>query len=316
MKKISIIIPMKNEEQSIPELWARLVVALGKIDWQWEVIFIDDGSTDRTLEVLNVLREKDSRARVLSFVRNFGKASALQAGFDNAKGDYVLTMDADLQHEPEEIPNFVTKLKEGNDMVISWRHKRRDNALTRKIPSWLANRIIEKMSGLKLHDFGGTFHAYRKELLEGIELYSELHRFIPALANWNGGYKYVELPINNPDRKYGKSNYGLGRIYKVIVDLIVVKYFASYVNRPLQIFGSVGFSLLVLGVLGNIFLLYKKVFLGTLVLVEHGPLFMVSIFLVIIALQFIFFGIMAEMLSRIYFRSSDRHIYKLRTEME
>ena len=249
MKTLSIIIPVINEAESIPELWSRLKKVLDKINYQTEIIFIDDGSTDNTLNVIKNIGDK--RVKAISFVRNYTKSPALSAGFENASGDVIITMDGDLQHEPEEIPKFLEKIESGYDMAIMWRHQRKDNLITRRIPSKIANLLISKLSGINIHDFGGTFHAYKKQTLEGLELYSELHRFIPALVSWSGGYKIAEVPVTNPPRKYGKSNYGLGRIVKVFFDLITVKYFGSFVHQSLQFFGLIGLTFITLGGLGG-----------------------------------------------------------------
>ena len=311
MATLSIVIPLKNEEKSIPELYQRLVLVLDNLKRESEVIFVDDGSTDRTLDLLEEIGNKDKRIKIISFVRNFGKAAALSAGFDASSGDVVVTLDGDLQHKPEDVPKFLTKIDEGADMVIGTRVRRQDNALTRRIPSWFANRFIASMSGLPLTDFGGTFHAYKCELLEGIELYSELHRFIPALVNWKGGYKIAEVPIDNPPRKFGKSNYGLWRIVRVLFDLITIKYFSSYITHSLYFFGLFGLSMLGLGTAGAVFLIIRKLS-GVLILVEHGPLFITSIFLLLVGIQLILFGLMTEVLSRVYHKTSNKKTYRIR----
>ena len=312
MNTLSIVIPLKNEAKSVPELWQRLAGALAELSgWQADVTFIDDGSTDETLDILEDLGQRDKRVRVISFVRNFGKAAALQAGFDNASGQVMITMDGDLQHTPEDIPRFLSEIERGADMVIGTREKRQDNPITRRIPSWFANRFISRMSGLHLRDFGGTFHAYRRELLEGIELYSELHRFIPALVNWKGGYNVAEVLISNPPRKFGKSNYGLWRVIRVLFDLITIKYFSSYITHSLYFFGLFGLSFLGLGGLGTVFLVYRKLS-GVFILVEHGPLFITTIFLLLVGVQLILFGIMTEVLSRIYHTTSGKKTYRIR----
>src|SRR3989344_2799031 len=311
MNTLSIVIPIKNEAKSLPELLSRLNAVLSKLNWQSEIIFVDDGSRDETYSFLEKISKQDKSVKIVSLSRNFGKAAALSAGFDSARGDVVVTMDGDLQHKPEDIPKFLAKIDEGADMVISWREKRKDNALTRRIPSWFANRFIASMSGLPLTDFGGTFHAYKCELLEGIELYSELHRFIPALVNWKGGYKIAEVPIDNPPRKFGKSNYGLWRIVRVLFDLITIKYFSSYITHSLYFFGLFGLSMLGLGTAGAVFLIIRKLF-GVAILTEHGPLFITSIFLLLVGIQLILFGLMTEVLSRVYHKTSNKKTYRIR----
>ncbi|HEY9582879.1 MAG TPA: glycosyltransferase family 2 protein [Candidatus Paceibacterota bacterium] len=311
MNTLSIVIPIKNEAKSLPELLSRLNAVLSKLNWQSEIIFVDDGSRDETYSFLEKISKQDKSVKIVSLSRNFGKAAALSAGFDSARGDVVVTMDGDLQHKPEDIPKFLAKIDEGADMVISWREKRKDNALTRKIPSWFANRFIAKMSGLPLHDFGGTFHAYKRELLEGIELYSELHRFIPALVNWRGSYRVAEVSIENPPRKFGSSNYGLWRIVRVLFDLVTIKYLSSYITHSLYFFGLFGLSMLSLGGLGTVFLIIRKLS-GVLILTEHGPLFITSIFLLLVGIQLILFGLMTEVLSRVYHSSTNKKTYRIR----
>ncbi|RMH59782.1 MAG: glycosyltransferase [Candidatus Hydrogenedentota bacterium] len=314
MRLVSVIIPVLNEEESLPELWNRLDRILHSLPYSFEVIFIDDGSTDGSWEFIKKLARDNPSVRGISFRRTFRKSAALSAGFEAARGEFIVTMDADLQHEPEEIPAMLKKLAEGYDIVTTWRHKRRDNLFTRRIPSWIANRIIALVSGIKLHDFGGTFHAYRAEVLEGLELYSELHRFIPALVSWSGRYRIYEHPIHNPPRKHGTSHYGLGRILKVLFDIITVKYFTSYISRALEFFGLIGLFFLLLGCGGSLFVAYRKL-IQQVPIAYHGPLFLVSIFLLGLGIQFVLFGILGEVSTRIYYASTGRKTYTVREEI-
>lgn len=314
MRSLSIVIPVLNEAASLEELLARLRTAVSGLGLETEIIFIDDGSTDETPALLERIAASDPKVRIISFRRTFRKSAALMAGFEAASGDIVLTMDGDLQHEPEEIPAMVGKIREGYDIVTTWRHRRRDNLITRRIPSLIANRIMAAVSGVRLHDFGGTFHAYRREVLEGLELYSELHRFIPALVCWNGNYRIHEHPINNPPRKFGSSHYGLGRIIKVFFDIITVKYFTSYVSRSLEFFGLIGLFFMFLGSCGGSFVAFRKIVLGVPILM-HQPLFIVSIFTFVIGLQFILFGILGEVLTRIYYATTGRKIYSVKRKV-
>ncbi len=313
MKKLSVIIPLNNEERSFPELWQRLSTVFQSLaSWDPEVLFIDDGSTDRTLALIKEAAVHDPRVRAISFRKNFKTTAALAAGLEYSRGEVIILMDGDLQHQPEDIPRFLAKIEEGYDIVSSWRHKRQDNLFTRRIPSWIANRLMVRISGVKIRDFGGLFKAYRRSVLEGLELYPDMHRFIPAIVSWSGNYKICELPIDNPPRKYGKSHFGLGRTFRVLFDLIAVKYFTAYIARPLHFFGTIGLTFIGLGMIGGLFLLIKKVFFHIAILEMHGPLFIVSVFGILIGFQCVMFGIISEVLTRIYHRTADRKIYSVK----
>ena len=235
----SIVVPFYNEQENIPTLYMKITEVMDAIGEPYEMVFVDDGSKDNSYRVLSDIYEHDRRVNVVRLRRNFGQTPALKAAFDFARGEVVISMDGDLQHEPEEIPRFLEKIEEGYDLVSGWRHQRRDHWLMRRIPSAAANWLMAKLSGIELHDFGTTFKAYRREILQEIQLYGELHRFIPALASSTGA-RIAEVPISNPDRKSGQSNYGIGRTVRVFFDLIMVKFLLDYSTRPLQFFGLLG----------------------------------------------------------------------------
>src|SRR3974390_271035 len=237
--RYSIVVPLYNEEANVTPLYVRLTQVMEEFDEPYEIVFIDDGSRDDTANILHRISASDSRVRVVMLRRNFGQTAALKAGFDAARGDIIISMDGDLQHDPEEIPAFVAKLEEGYDIVSGWRAQRRDKWVTRRLPSRIANWMMAKLSGVALHDFGTTFKAYRRETIKSIPLYGELHRFIPALAAFSGA-RIAEIPINNPPRKNGKSNYGLSRTLHVFLDLLSIKFLLDYSTRPLHFFGPIG----------------------------------------------------------------------------
>ncbi len=307
--QISIVVPFYNEEDNIEELYGQLTRVLKGLGVSYELIFINDGSTDRSQNILLKVFESDKTVKVIRLRKNFGQTAALQAGFDNARGEVIITMDGDLQHDPEDIPKLLAPLEQGFDIVSGWRKERKDHFLLRRFPSWVANRIMRLLSGVKIHDFGTTFKAYKHDVLKGIRLYGELHRFIPALIS-RTGVKITEIPIKNVVRQRGKSNYGLSRIRKVLFDLMTVKFIISFIDRPLQFFGLIG---LVLGGIGfTIALILTMGFyifewsirdnLGNLIL---------GVFLMILGLQFIMTGLLAEIISRIYFTTHEMRIYSV-----
>src|SRR5689334_9019385 len=250
---ISVVIPIHNEEPAILPLYDRLTRVMEALNKPYEILFVDDASTDRSFELLANLVETDGRLKVLRLRRNFGQTPALAAGFDEAQGEVIISLDGDLQHDPEDIPALLTKIEEGYDIASGWRKQRLDNAITRKIPSRIANWLMAKASGIELRDFGTTFKAYRSEVLKEINLYGELHRFIPALASFYGA-RIAEVPIRNTPRIAGGSHYGLGRTFNVMFDIVTIKFLLKYFTRPMHFFGRlglVGFSLgsLILGTL-------------------------------------------------------------------
>ena len=237
--RYSIVVPLYNEAPHIRPLYSGIVRAMAELDGNYEIVFVDDGSRDQTFNILSELCEEDARVTAVRLRRNFGQTAGLQAGFDFAQGEIIISMDGDLQHDPAEIPAFIAKLSEGYDIVSGWRSHRQDRWVTRRLPSRVANWLMSKLCGLDLHDFGTTFKAYRREVIKELQLYGELHRFIPALASWSGA-SVTEIPIRNLSRGSGKSHYGLSRTITVLLDLMCVKFLLDYSTRPLQFFGRWG----------------------------------------------------------------------------
>jgi glycosyltransferase involved in cell wall biosynthesis len=287
-----------------------LTRALESLARPYEILFVDDASTDRSFELLANLVETDARLKVIRLRRNFGQTAALSAGFDEAQGEVIVSLDGDLQHDPADIPALLAKIDEGYDIASGWRKERVDNAITRKLPSRVANWLMAKISGLDLRDFGTTFKAYRAEVLKDVNLYGDLHRFIPALASFYGA-RVAEVPIRNVPRPSGASHYGLGRTFRVLFDLITVKFLLSYLTRPMHFFGK--FGLLGTGLGGSIlaFLAVKKL-LGYEIVMEHGPLMVAGALLFLSGLSMFTTGLLGEVLMRTYFESQGRRIYAVR----
>jgi glycosyltransferase involved in cell wall biosynthesis len=311
LTRYSLVVPFFNEQENIPPLYMKLTEVMDAIGEPYEMIFIDDGSRDNTYKVLEDIFENDPRVNIVRLRRNFGQTAALKAGFDFARGEVIISMDGDQQHDPEEIPKFLEKIAEGYDLVSGWRVARRDPWLTRRIPSRVANWMMAKLSGIAVHDFGTTFKAYRREIIQEIQLYGELHRFIPALAASTGA-RIAEVPIVNLQRQSGKSHYGIGRTIRVFLDLLIVKFLLDYSTRPLQLFGVVGMAGLGSGMLICLSLAFKKLYFGTALFTQHGPLLLLAIALIVSGLQFISMGLLGEMMARTYYESQNKPIYSLR----
>jgi glycosyltransferase involved in cell wall biosynthesis len=309
--RYSVVVPFLNEQENIPPLYMKLTEVMDALGEPYELVFVDDGSRDNSFKVLSDIFEHDRRVNLVRLRRNFGQTAALKAGFDFARGEIIISMDGDMQHDPEEIPRFLEKIEEGYDLVSGWRHARRDHWLMRQFPSRVANLMMAKLSGVDLHDFGTTFKAYRREIIQEIQLYGELHRFIPALASTTGA-RITEVPITNLVRKSGKSNYGIGRTIRVFLDLMVVKFLLDYSTRPLQFFGLLGMGGAGLGMLIGLFLAIKKFIYGVPVMAQHGPLMLLAVALFISGVQFISMGFLGEMLARTYYESQNKPIYALR----
>ncbi len=307
--QISIVVPFYNEEDNIEELYEQLSRVLKGLGVSYELIFINDGSTDRSHELLLKLFASDRTVKVIRLRKNFGQTAALQAGFDHARGEIIISMDGDLQHDPEDIPKLLAPMEEGYDIVSGWRKERKDNFLLRRFPSWVANRIMRLLSGVKIHDFGTTFKAYRRDVLEGIRLYGELHRFIPALIS-RTGVKITEVPIKNVVRQKGKSKYGLSRIRRVLFDLVTVKFIISFIDRPLQFFGLIGLVLGGIGFMIALILTLGFYLFGWSIRDNLGNLIL-GVFLMILGLQFVMTGLLAEIISRIYFTTHEMRIYSV-----
>jgi glycosyltransferase involved in cell wall biosynthesis len=308
---LSVVIPVHNEEPALLSLYDRLTAVLVSVARPYEVIFVDDASTDGSFELLANLAETDAHLKVVRLRRNFGQTAALSAGFHEALGEVVISMDGDLQHAPEDIPALLQKIDEGYDIASGWRKVRVDNALTRKLPSRIANWLMAKMSGVDLHDFGTTFKAYRAEVLKDINLYGELHRFIPALASFYGA-RIAEVPIQNVPRAAGDSHYGLGRTMHVLFDIITIKFLLSYFTRPMHFFGKLGLISTTLGGGILVYLGFDKFLAGDDLVIQHGPLMLTGGLLLIVGLMMFTTGLLGEMLMRVYFESQDRRIYAVR----
>lgn len=306
---VSVVIPVFNEEGSVAELARRLVDVLGSMGTTWEVIFVDDGSRDRTGDILREVNRQHPNVKVVRFRRNFGQTAALAAGFDFAAGEVVVTMDGDLQNDPSDIPRLVAKIGEGYDLVNGWRVKRKDAFLTRRLPSMLANRLISWITGVRLHDYGCTLKAFRHEVVKGVSIYGEMHRFIPAIAS-GMGVEVAEMPVNHHPRTTGKSKYGLFRTVKVLLDLITVKFLLSYSTRPIHIFGLIGLVSAALGVGLGAWLSWQRLFQG--VPLANRPILFLAVLFVIVGVQFVTMGLLAELQTRIYHESQKRPTYTVR----
>jgi len=270
---------------------------------------IDDGSTDGTYEELKKINKKNSSYKIIRFRRNFGQTSAMSAGFHYSSGDVIITLDADLQNDPKDIPAILKKLDEGYDIVSGWRRERKDKAVSRRFPSIVANKIISRLSGVYLHDYGCTLKAYRKEVIENIELYGEMHRYIPAVAS-RMGVSVAEIPVTHHSRKYGKSKYGISRTIRVILDIITIKFLLSYSQRPIQIFGLLGLLSGSAGFIITAYLIIMRIFFNQSL--ADRPLFILSIFMIFIGIQLITMGLLAEINMRIYHEAQDKPTYVIR----
>jgi glycosyltransferase involved in cell wall biosynthesis len=303
---LSVVIPAYNEEENVPILYEKLKKVLDGLGQDYEIIFVDDGSTDGTYQRLKQLAEKDSRLKIIRFKRNYGQTAAMSAGFEHAKGDVIITLDADLQNDPEDIPLLLEKLKEGYHVVSGWRKDRKDPFLSRKLPSMVANWLISKITGVHLHDYGCTLKAYRAEVVKDLELFGDMHRFLPALTKRRGA-KITEVVVRHHPRMFGRSKYGIGRTVRVLLDIMLVKFLNEYINKPLYMFGSVGFLLLGLGLFSLFYLIFLKLFLEEPI--GRRPLLILSVLLILAGIQLISTGLLAELLVRIYYRTKDAKPY-------
>lgn len=305
---LSVVIPVYNEEKNIEILYREIVAAVDGKYRDFEIIFSNDGSTDNSFERLKELHKKDKRVKVINLRKNFGQSAALSAGFDYCKGDIVVTLDGDLQNDPADIPVVVTTVMEGYDIVNGWRKKRKDKLLTKKIPSFFGNKLVSFITKVKLHDYGCSMRGFKKDVVKSIKLYGEMHRYIPAIAS-RIGIKSTEIPVNHRERKYGKSQYGLGRTIRVILDLISIKYLLTYSHRPLQIFGGLGLFMMGTGFISGLYITYTKYFLKQS---ADRPLLFLTVLLIFLGFQVITLGLVAEMLSRIYHEGLNKDIYSVR----
>ena len=303
---ISVVIPAYNERENVTPLYEKLVEVLKDIGREFEIIFVDDGSTDGTFEVLKNIAEKDRRVKVIKFRRNYGQTAAIYAGFDHAKGDVIVTMDADLQNDPEDIPRLLEKIEEGYDIVSGWRKDRKDPLITRRVPSRIANWVISKVTGVKLHDYGCTLKAYRSSIAKRYRLYGDMHRFLPALAK-RFGAKITEIPVRHHPRLHGRSKYGIDRTLRVILDIFLVKFLNEYITKPLYVFGGVGFIMFSLGFLIELYLTFIKIFRGEDI--GGRPLLILGVLLILAGIQLISTGIIAELIVRTYYESRGEKPY-------
>ena len=304
--KISVVVPLYNEEESIPQLREQLIQALEQCGYSFEVVIVDDGSRDRSFALLSEWAQDDPRVTVIRFRRNFGQTAAFSAGFDHATGEVVITMDADLQNDPLDIPKLMAKIEEGYDIVSGWRKDRQDRFFDRKLPSMLADRLISNVTDVQLHDYGCSLKAYRRDVLQHVHLYGELHRFIPALVSQVGG-TVTEVAVNHRARAYGTSKYGIGRTVRVMLDLITVWFLGTYSTRPIHVFGTLGLLSAFGGVLAGLYLTYLKLFWGENI--GQRPLLLLAVLLVVIGVQLITMGLLAEMQTRTYHESQNKPIY-------
>lgn len=307
--ELSIVIPLYNEEDNVKQLHQNITDVLSKMKHQYEIILVDDGSSDSTIEKLKQLADSDPNTKAVCLRRNFGQTAAMMAGIDYSTGAIIIPMDGDLQNSPDDIPHLLEKIEQGYDVCSGWRKDRKDKKFSRRLPSQIANYIISKISGVKLHDYGCSLKAYRREVLKDVKLYGEMHRFIPIYASWSGA-KITEIPVTHYPRIHGTSNYGIGRTFKVILDLLVVKFLSDYSTKPIYIFGGFGLLNILMSGISFIFMIYLKYFEDTSFI--STPLPLLSVFFFIMGFLCILLGLLAELLVRIYHESQSKPVYMVR----
>jgi len=308
-KDVSFVIPVFNEEENVPLLYEEIVAAGNALGGSFEVVFIDDGSTDGSFPALRKIQAGDSRVKIIRLRRNFGQTAALSAGFDYARGDIIVTLDGDLQNDPADAPLLVAKIREGYDIVCGWRIKRKDKLVSRRLPSRIANWIISKVTKVRLHDYGCTLKAFRGDIVKHIKLYGEMHRFIPAIAS-TSGTAIAEIPVNHRPRVHGKSKYNLSKSVRVVLDLLTVKFLLSYSTRPLQIFGLFGLISGFIGVIMGGIMSYQRLVLRQSI--ANRPLLLLAVLLIVVGIQFITMGLLGEIMVRAYHESVEKTIYVVR----
>jgi glycosyltransferase involved in cell wall biosynthesis len=306
---LSLVVPIYNEEENIPLLYAEIKEVLDNTSYTYEMIFIDDGSSDTSVSVLEGLSQEDENVLVVALRRNFGQTAAMSAGFDHASGEIIVTMDGDLQNDPHDIPAMVEKLNNGYDVVTGWRHDRQDPFISRKLPSMLANKLISWITGVSLHDYGCTLKAFRREVTENIRLYGEMHRFIPAIAS-GMGISFTEVKVNHRARRFGTSKYGISRTIRVVLDLLTVKFLLSYATRPLHVFGTVGVLSSGIGFVLALVMTLQRFIWG--IGLSDRPLLLLAVLLIFMGVQFITMGLLAELVVRTYHESQKKPIYYVR----
>jgi len=303
----SIVVPLLNEEWNIKPLYSNLKEVLDSIGKSYEIIFVDDGSTDKTPDLLKELHKKDDTVKIIRFRKNFGQSAAIAAGFEYAKGKIIITMDGDMQNDPTDIPSLLAKINEGYDVISGWRRNRKD-PLSKKIPSRISNWFARYLTNVHIHDFGCTLKVYKKEAIEDIELYGEMHRYIPALLAWKG-YKVGEIEVSHHPRRHGKPKYGMSRLVKGFMDLITVKFLLSYSTKPLHIFGTVGAFSILLGLFSGAYLSFIR--LAYKVPIADRPLLLLSVLLIFVGAQFISMGLLGEIMIRIYYQNQNKSVYSI-----
>ncbi|MGB1286353.1 MAG: glycosyltransferase family 2 protein [Aggregatilineales bacterium] len=310
---LSIVIPLYNEEETIPLLYDELSAAMDALEISYEVIIVDDGSTDASYQRLSEIHDRDPRWQIIQFRRNFGQTAGIAAGFAASQGEVIVTMDADLQNDPADTGKLLAKMAEGYDIVSGWRVDRKEPFITRRLPSITANALISRTTGVRLHDYGCSLKAYHRDVAKNVRLYGELHRFIPALAS-QMGVRVAEIPVNDRPRQFGSSKYGINRTLKVFLDLIGVIFVLSYFNRPMRIFGGAGFTIALPGVLILLYLAYERII--RMNDIGDRPLLMLGILLLVLGVQMISTGLIADMLMRTYHESQDKPIYYVREHLQ
>ena len=311
--ELSVVIPIYNEEDNIEPLYRDLRQVLERLGRSYEILAVDDGSTDGSFEVLKELHQGDDSLKVVRLRRNFGQAAAFAAGFDKAAGDILISIDADLQFDPSDIEKLLDKMDEGYDIVSGWRVDRQEAFLTRRLPSMVANWLISRITGVKLHDYGCSLKAYRWEVIRNVRLYGELHRFIPALAS-SIGVRLAEVPVGHYPRRFGKSKYDLSRTITVILDLLTVKFLLSYAARPMQVFGLLGMLSFAVGTLVASYLSFIRLFLGSPI--ANRPLLLLAILLIFVGVQLVTMGLLGELTTRTYHEAQGKKIYMIREMLE
>ena len=312
--EVSVVVPLLNEQDNIGPLYEQIKKSLAD-QYDYEIIFVDDGSSDDSFAILAGLQKTDTGVKVICFRKNFGQTAALSAAFNHAKGKVIVAIDADLQNDPADIPKMIDRLNEGIDVVSGWRKKRHDNAITRRLPSVIANWLIAKITGVKLHDFGCTLKAYRREVLAETKLYGEMHRFIPALASWSGA-RICEIVVNHRPRTAGVAKYGLARTFKVVLDLITIKFLGSFSTKPIYIFGGLGLATTLGAFVSGLAVLYQKFFAAKPMAMNRNPLLVLTAMLITATIQFILMGLIAELLVRTYHESQNRPTYVIKDILE
>ncbi|MFB3905975.1 MAG: glycosyltransferase family 2 protein [Acidobacteriota bacterium] len=307
--QLSVIIPVFNERENLEPLHEKLKLVLDELGRSYEILFIDDGSLDGSTALLREIAASDPKVRLLEFVRNFGQTAAMSAGFDHARGEIIIPLDADLQNDPEDIPRIIAALEAGSDVVSCWRKDRQDPWLTRVAPSHMANWLISWISGVRLHDYGCTLKGYRRDVIKHVRLYGEMHRFIPIYASWAGA-RVTELPVKHHARQFGRSKYGILRTVKVLLDLITIKFLGTFSTKPMYLFGGLGFGCFALGVVLAAVTLYQRFFYA--VRAHRNPLLLLSVFVFVVGVQFILSGLVAELIVRTYHESQGKRTYILK----